>query len=244
MEHNSEYKYLIIGSGRLATHLSSYFRQINQANKNQKIVFSHWNRKEGSLDELNNLLSQSTHILLAIKDDALSAFYQKHLATTNKVVIHFSGALSQPNMICTHPLMSFGPDSYSLMEYEKIHFVVSNSQSLQSVFPAFKNSFTILPDDKKALYHAYCVLAGNFPVLLFSEVEKEFSKLNIPPDKAKYYFEKSCMNYLKYGKEALTGPLIRNDASSIKSNLNSILKTPYHAIYQAFLKLRGLNEYF
>lgn len=234
-DHYLNYQYLLIGSGRLAKHFAHLFR-LNQ------IKFEQWDRQSPEALLLDKMKS-ATHILLAIKDDALSGFIEKYRPLTDAQFVHFSGAFDHPNTIAAHPLMTFGTEVYSLQEYNNIHFVLTHATSLKEVFPFLENTFTTLPAEQKNLYHAYCVLAGNLPILLYSEIEKEFANLNIPLDKTRNYFRKSCENFLNHGEKALTGPLIRNDHTTIQKNLKALTHTPYQIIYQAFLKLRGLNEY-
>lgn len=66
-------KYLIIGNGRLARHLRHYFDLLKIK------TVSHWDRSQ-PLPRLRELAVGATHILLAIKDDAIEPFIDEHLA--------------------------------------------------------------------------------------------------------------------------------------------------------------------
>ncbi|MFI5406605.1 MAG: hypothetical protein ACHQ1D_08845, partial [Nitrososphaerales archaeon] len=81
-----EYSVLLIGSGKLAGHLQTYFAML-------RVNFQTWNRKQDE-KTLQQLVHNKTHIYLAIADFAIKSFYQKwqHLFS-GKVVVHFSGAL-------------------------------------------------------------------------------------------------------------------------------------------------------
>ena len=135
--------YLIVGSGRLATHLSHYFNLL-------EVTFLTWNRNQ-SLNELKNLLNQKPLVLLAISDSALEIFYQENLNNQNLQVVHFSGAHVSKNMISCHPLMTFGKELYPLETYKKIFFAVTGIETLQELFPFLTNTSFKLRSEDKAL---------------------------------------------------------------------------------------------
>lgn len=66
-------KYLIIGNGRLARHLCHYFSLLKIKD------YSKWDRSQ-PLARLHELATGATHILLAIKDNAIEPFIDEHLA--------------------------------------------------------------------------------------------------------------------------------------------------------------------
>lgn len=224
----SSYTYLLIGSGRVARHLAHYFNLLN-------ISFSSWDRSQDP-HALGRKVSQATHILLALSDSALEGFFRQHLAGHDKVFVQFSGAHHFNDMISAHPLMTFGPELYDLDFYQKIHFTLTGCGSLAQALPGLPNGYTVLPAEQKALYHAYCVLGGNFVTLLTAKMISGFADLNIPPEAAKVYSQKIIENTFANPQTALTGPLVRKDASTVNANLNSLINDPYYGVYQAFLK--------
>ncbi len=203
--------YLLVGSGRLATHLAYYFSHIS-------IKFKTWNRTE-SVSILHQYIADKPIVLLAISDDALDAFYQQHLADHSLQVIHFSGAHHSERLISCHPLMTFGKNLYDLENYKKIPFGVTPIKNLQEIFPQLTNpSFQIKPKDK-ALYHALCVLSAAGAQTLWVESEKILSGMGVPKSAFNSYVQKITENYILYGSKALTGPWIRNDQNTISQNL-------------------------
>lgn len=224
----SSYSYLIIGSGRVAKHISYYFQLL-------QISFSSWDRSQDP-HALARKVQSASHVLLAISDTALEGFYRQHLAGHDKTVIHFSGAHNFEDMISAHPLMTFGVDLYDLSFYKKIHFTLTGTDSLQDIFPAFTNSFSVLSAEQKPLYHALCVVGGNFSSLLIAKMMNGLAKMNIPHDAAHTYIDKVVSNTFSNPEKALTGPIVRKDIETIKANLDAIKDDPYNEIYQAFLK--------
>jgi 2-dehydropantoate 2-reductase len=225
---NSNSHFLLIGSGRLAKHLEFYFSQLG-------FSFSTWNRRQ-DIKTLENLSSPATHVLLAISDSALQGFVNEHFKNSNKVIVSFSGALSIDGAVTAHPLMSFGPQLYTLNEYEKIHFVLTGVRSLEEALPGLKNQHSVLSAENKSLYHALCVLGGNFPVLLWNQMAEGFKKLGLPAETHKFYIEKVTENFNRLGSQALTGPLVRKDLETIQKNLKALENSPYRNVYAAFVE--------
>ncbi|MEN0057192.1 MAG: DUF2520 domain-containing protein [Bdellovibrio sp.] len=226
---NTKVFYLIIGSGRVARHMAHYFHQLN-------IHFESWDRSQDP-HVLARKVSSATHVLLAISDQALEGFYRQHLLGHDKVVVHFSGAHHFPEMIAAHPLMTFGATWYELALYKKIHFVLTGSTALAEALPGLPNSFSPLPAEQKSLYHAYCVLGGNFVTLLINKMLEGLSSLNIPPEAAEVYVQQTVQNTLAQSHRALTGPLARKDVQTVQKNIEALTQDPYQQIYQAFLQV-------
>lgn len=222
------FSYLLIGSGRVARHLGHYFHLLN-------IPHQTWDRAQDP-HALKTKVAAHSHILLAISDSAIAGFYRQHLAGLDKVVVHFSGAHDFPDIIGAHPLMTFGPELYGLDFYKKIHFTMTGA-SLSEALPGLSNSFSILPAEQKALYHAYCVLGGNFTTLLIGKMLSGFVEMKIPSEAARHYIEKVVENTFSQPESALTGPLVRKDSVTVNANLQALGDDPIADIYKAFLKI-------
>jgi hypothetical protein len=106
-------RYLIIGSGRLAGHLSHWLRLNN-------LEFYSWSRSGNSYLQLEEFANQSDVAILAISDNYIEDFIQQTPAISNKALIHCSGCLSLDNAIGLHSLMSFGYKLYDDEIYKKI----------------------------------------------------------------------------------------------------------------------------
>ena len=211
---------LLVGNGRLAKHLK-YWNQLVQS-PNQVLV---WNREQ-SQDLLKTHIQQASYIWLAISDSAIVDFYNQHLTGLNKTVVHFSGALHDERIISAHPLMTFANEVFDKAVYDKIHFSLTGADVLQKAMPHFTNSFSQIEAKNKSLYHALCVLAGNFPQLLWNETLKEFKNLNIPDSAVETYIQQVAANFIQQKEKSLTGPLVRKDLKTIESNLASLQTKP------------------
>lgn len=235
-------RYLIIGRGRLATHLAHYFTLLGNE-------FSLWHR-DLTKQDLENFSSQATHVLFLIKDDAIEPFLSENFAYfSHQILIHFSGALIAEKIVGCHPLMTFSANShYTLQEYQAIPFVLDNKNiSFKTLFPNFENPVFFLSQDQKAKYHALCALAGNLTSYLWQQIFTVYEKdFGFSKEIAFPYLKQIANNLLSDSDNALTGPVARNDQTTIKKHLSSLEDTHLLDLYQAFIKsflrLKGNNN--
>lgn len=228
---------LIVGSGRLATHLNHWVNLQNSDFTNSKIL--NWDRGQDP-HLIRTFIQQADFIWLAISDSALVSFYEKYLLGFDHFkVVHFSGALHDPRMICAHPLMTFGSETYSDEIYKKIQFAITGCEKLSEALPGFQNQYFTLPAEQKPLYHALCVVSGNLPQLLWIEASKVCHENKIPFSAFELLMRQSLENLLLQGEKALTGPFARHDINTIEKNkaaLPESLKNIYSQFQKEFLK--------
>lgn len=222
-------QYLIVGSGRVARHFAEYLRLLQQP-------FVTWSRKQNDVSDFEKKSARASHILLCISDSAIADFVVSHLSSSDKILVHFSGALDIPGVFGAHPLMTFGPELYNFETYKKIPFIVSGDLVLSSLLPGLPNRSFHLSPDKKAYYHALCVLGGNFTTLLWKEMRDGMKSLGLPADVTTPYLEQVTANFLADPQSSLTGPLARKDFGTIQKNIDALRehKDSYEKVYQAF----------
>lgn len=227
---------LLIGSGRLAQHLQSYFQQI-------ALPYLSWSRAQNDEADLLRKISLSSHVLIAIRDDALEEFISSHYFE-EKTVVHFSGSLVIPGAFGAHPLMTFGPETYDLETYKNIPFVLEKgAPALFKLIPDLENPFFFISREQKALYHALCVSSGNFTTLLWQKVFAEFEQtLHLPREVLYTYLDQIVANLKSNSEAALTGPLARKDIKTIRKNLSALEGRELQDIYQAFVRSAQLKE--
>ncbi|MFP5520051.1 MAG: DUF2520 domain-containing protein [Bdellovibrionia bacterium] len=228
MADNQNVSILLIGSGRLFQHLTRYFSLLH-------ISFDSWDRQQDP-QALKTKIQKATHVLLAISDKAIDGFYNLHLAGHDKVCIHFSGAHHHPEIIGAHPLMTFGESLYEQSFYEKIHFTLDQDVPLAKAIPGLKNSFSTISAENKALYHALCVVGGNFTFALHLESLLRLKDLKIPHQAIQLYFQKNLENAMLGSWSEWTGPISRNDEVTVQKNIQSLEGTPLAPIYKEFSK--------
>ncbi len=240
----SPLKNLIIGSGKMARHFSHYLSLV-------KVPFVNISRQNQSEPEFRNQIKNADRIFLAISDSAISSFVETFYEP-NKIWIHFSGAFSHPQVFGCHPLMSFSETLYPLEVYNKIHFVISKTTSsqisaeedkvtLSDMIPFLPNSFSVISEEDKSLYHAYCVIAGNFPIILWSLVHTKFENWKIPGSALDHYLQINLNNFKNLKNQSLTGPLQRKDLLTISKNITALNgELSIQELYKAFVKLKGI----
>lgn len=227
--------YGIVGDGKLARHFAHYFNLMN-------LSYSHWSRRiqaEGG-PSFVQALSNSESVLVMISDSAIEPWIkQAHVSGLNPArFVHFSGALVTPLAVGLHPLMSFGNNFYERAEYERIPFISeAGGVGFKEIFPDLPNPSFSIPAETKALYHALCVMSGNFTVLLWQKMFSDLeTKLGIPGEVALPYLERVARNLKQDPSAALTGPLARGDGLTIAKNLESLSGDRFQKVYQSFVE--------
>jgi len=214
----------------MARHMRHYLQLLGHS-------FYTWSREEGpaNLEKLRN----ASVLLLLIKDSEIESFYKEHSFVNSKPCIHFSGSMNVPGVPSFHPLCTFGDELYTLAEYEKIAFICEEgAPAFEETFPRLPNPHYTIKPEQKALYHALCVMAGNFSCILWQKLFSDFeNKLGLPTSAAVPYMERLFKNLEKNPSTALTGPLQRNDITTLQSNINALNDDSYQKVYKSFVEL-------
>lgn len=228
--------YCIVGDGRLSRHLECYLEHL-------KLPFSKWARSH-AISFTEESVQSCSHILLAISDDAIEDFILQHPFLKIKCLIHFSGALTIDQAFSAHPLMTFSDKLFDQSFYEKIPFVIEHDcPSFSQILPGLKNQHYSINNEMRPYYHALCVMAGNFPFILWCKVQNELSsKLNLPKDLMKKYLEVTLENSFSMGVKGLTGPLVRGDKQSISKHLKALGDDPFKEVYLAIEKAYRMEK--
>lgn len=229
---------LLVGSGRLARHLSHYFEL-------EKISFEKWSRSTQDEAQLMLKLERAEVVLIAISDAAIEDFFGTHqLQLKAKTCIHFSGALHVAGAWGAHPLMSFASELYSLEKYRKIPFVLEEGMpKLNEILPTIKNPISFLAAEKRARYHMLCSMGGNFSVILWEYVIQSFERdLGLSGESLLPYLEQITENLSQFAEEmsekrksVLTGPLVRDDLATIEKHLSELKQDAMKPVYEAFV---------
>ncbi len=233
--------YTIIGGGRLARHFAHYFSLLG-------ISYNQWQRSStSSARSLQEKLNDSSHILLLISDSAISEFLQQHPFLYEKTIIHCSGAHSFPGTIGVHPLMTFGDDYYALDVYTSIPMVCEAStqaeQQFGQLFPQLNNPVYSIRAEDKALYHAYCVSAGNLSQIIQQLSTEGIQRLGLPAEILHPYLSQNLKNFISEGNSSLTGPLVRSDQLTIDANLAALKGLPMENIYRQIARQYARSQH-
>ncbi len=241
------HRYALLGSGRLARHLTHYF-------KTEGLEANAWARRPdpafNDVDvsvyrdariRLEATVEPCTHVLILISDDAIEPFIRQHKFLRRKILIHCSGSLSLDEAQGIHPLMTFSHELYAPEVYRHMPFVTdANGPGFADLFPCLPNPSYEIAREKKALYHAYCVASGNFTALLWEKIFQDFeAELGLPKTVLLPYMDRVFAN-LSSADGVVTGPLIRKDLKTIQRNLMALDGKPLQDLYKAFLEFCGI----
>lgn len=222
----------IYGSGRLARHLIHYLSNINIP----LVVTSR--AQSPLLDDAAEALEPSDVIWLAVSDTAIRPMYdllRAHPLLGQKIFVHASGAYFDSEISGFHWLQSFGTTLYPLERYRKIALIADLKSNPYS-FPELPNPLYRIKPENKARYHALCSLAGNFSVLLWQKLARDFQNtLGLPKEAWTPYLEQVFLNLAETPDTALTGPLVRGDERTLNAHLNALATDPYGSVYEAFI---------
>lgn len=231
--------YAILGDGRLARHMRHYLALSGQAVEGwARNPASHFNthQRGPARERLKRTVEKATHVMLLVSDDAITPFLSRYPFLHEKTLIHCAGALNVRAVAGAHPLMTFADSMYTLEAYRRIPFMVETGYDFKKLFPELPNPvYTIRPADK-ALYHALCVVAGNFPQMLWQAVSDRFANdLGLPHEVLGPYLEQVTQNAVQAPERALTGPLSRGDEDTVRRHLAVLENDSLQEIYRAFV---------
>ncbi len=223
--------YGIVGDGKMASHFCRYLDLCG-------VDYISWSRRADVGVRPFDKLKNCQLVCLLISDGAIGDFLEQNRELKNLRLVHFSGSLFLEGVPSYHPLMTFAKRLYSRQEYQKIPFVYEQGQpTFAQIFPKLPNESFPLQRDKKPLYHALCVLSGNFTTLLWQKVFGEFERqLGLEPKILFAYMQQIFENLQDDWKNALSGPLSRGDKSTIDANLNALQGDNFAGVYRAFVQ--------
>jgi len=237
--------YAILGGGRLARHMRHYLLNLG-------LPHSYWARKPDpdlnsqniadTAERLLKTVQPASHVLLLVSDDAIASLPKRYPVLRHKTLVHFSGALGIPGIAGAHPLMTFGRDLYSLQAYQSIPFMLDQGLSLSEVLPGLPNPHSHIAVEHKAQYHALCVIAGNFPQILWQAVNQRFAGLGLGEGMLEPYLRQVLDNFLANPGTALTGPLARGDQGTIARNLKSLQGDALQPLYQSLVNFHSTEQ--
>jgi len=220
--------YLIIGDGRVARHFSHYLSLL-------RIPCRQWSRSQDI--SLSEIIKDSSQLLLLISDSAIESFIKEHACLSGMRLIHFSGQLVTEAAYGAHPLMTFGPELYTLQDYREIPWILERgAPAFSELLPGLPNPHFVISKQEKNYYHALCVMSNNFTTILWSKFFNEMNdRFQIPKEHLLPILRRTMTNMCGDHEAALTGPLVRGDTSTIEANIASLEGDVYAEVYRAFV---------
>jgi predicted short-subunit dehydrogenase-like oxidoreductase (DUF2520 family) len=238
--------YGFVGDGRLSRHWRHFFSYLG-------LPWKLWSRRlaraGGAGADPVQALAGCPVLLLAVSDDAIEATMRRLAAAGlgDRSFVHFSGGRSIEGAFGAHPLMSFAQELYEPDFYGSIPVFVEPAPGwpdpvarFRELFPALPNPCFRLRREDKPHYHALCSLAGGMTAVLWREFfDAMAERYGVPREALAAYPRRIVANVIRAPESALTGPVVRGDAGTIRAHLSALEGAPLAAVYRAFVAAAG-----
>lgn len=255
----------IIGAGRVGTTMGKYIiahggkiqgfysRTIEHAKEAAQFCNTNY------FKDLDSLIEVSDTLFITTSDGAIKNVWDCIAAKNvkGKVICHFSGSLSSDIfsnkestgvVACSiHPIYAFSNKFTAYQNLTEALFTVEGDSKalsrMQELFAILPNQVVSIPTETKGKYHAAASVASNqLTGLLWMAIEL-LKETGIAEKTAYEMLEplvKNSVNSIFFNgcKEALTGPIERNDLGTVKKHLTALENNAlWNQAYQANGKL-------
>lgn len=242
----------IIGAGKVGVSVGRYLKDNNIQISgfydidSDNAAFAAQFTQTDSFSDLEELVKVSDTLFITTPDYVIGSVWDciiknKNMSVKNKIVCHFSGALSSDVFtdsqstgagVCSiHPMLAFSDKLTSYRIPANTFFAIEGDETavsaVKSLFESLGNTVCRIDKSKKSLYHtAASVLSNELVALIdmgyslleqcgFSRDDAVGATQNLVLGNVKSVLENGCVN-------ALTGPVERNDLQTVKKHVESL----------------------
>ncbi|MEQ2046189.1 DUF2520 domain-containing protein [Mediterraneibacter gnavus] len=238
-----------IGAGKVGFSLGKYLKEngveitgyFSKSPESAKSAADFTNTK--LYKSIENILSDSDTLFITVPDGQISKVwdYMKNLDIKNKNICHCSGSISSTvffdgenlgaNIYSVHPLYAISDKCESWKHLNKAYFTVEGSaenlDEIKSIFERAGNKVIAMGAENKSLYHCGAVVVSNLVSGLFQVGAEMLVKCGFDKKDAKKalvpLFTGNADTLAEKGvAAALTGPVERNDLSTITKHIEAI----------------------
>lgn len=195
---------------------------------------------------LEAIILNSDWIGITVQDDQIEQVVSEIVSTPqfdqickSKVFFHMSGATTvdvlkplKTEVFSIHPLMAFPDLKTRLEDWSETYMTVENPNDrvLDWLSKLNLNTF-VIESNQKVKYHIAAVIASNYLVTLMDLAVNEFENIGINRDEGFKALlplvEGTLTNIKTFGtKKAITGPIVRGDAKTVKRHLEALEAGP------------------
>lgn len=263
---NEELSIGFIGAGRVGFTLGRYFYENHlelsgyfsksSGHACEAAVFTH----SKSYQTIRELAADSQVIFITVPDSNIQEVYLqlKDYDLKNKILCHCSGALSAEVFsdlekkgaygYSVHPVLAINDKENSYKEMRQAFFTVEGSEQkmpvIKELFRKLGNPVQVITAENKYKYHASLVMASNLVIALYHisrQLLEECGFSNLAAGEviaplflgnAQSICKNGCVN-------ALTGPVDRNDITTVKKHLSVLKEEDDPAIIDVYRLLSG-----
>lgn len=242
----------IIGAGKVGVSVGRYLKDNNIQISgfydidSENAAFAAQFTQTDSFSDLEEFVKVSDTLFITTPDNVIGSVWDciiknKNMSVKNKIVCHFSGALSSDvftdsqstgAFVCSiHPMLAFSDKLTSYRIPANTFFALEGDETavsaVKSLFESLGNTVCRIDKSKKSLYHtAASVLSNELVALIdmgyslleqcgFSRDDAVGATQNLVSGNVKSVLENGCVN-------ALTGPVERNDLQTVKKHVESL----------------------
>jgi predicted short-subunit dehydrogenase-like oxidoreductase (DUF2520 family) len=248
----SRYRIGVIGAGRVGAVLAAALRAAGHD------IVAVSGRSAGSRTRAETLLPgvpvqppaavarAADLILLTVPDDVLPVVVDELAATgvvgPEHTVVHTSGrhgiailgpvAAAGAGVAALHPAMTFTGTDVDLDRISGTVFGLTSDEPTHAVgqrlVADLGGTVTVIPEERRTLYHAALVHGANHLVTLVSQAAALLRQAGStdPAATLRPLLTAALDNSLAYGEAALTGPVARGDRSTISAHLAALVDVP------------------
>lgn len=195
-----------------------------------------------SYDDVYQLMDDSDTLFLTVPDGQISEVWDHmrgHSNSKDKLYVHCSGAMDSSvfsrdglfHGLSVHPLMAVSDCFTSYRSFPVTVFTIEGTdddsvQRMKNVLTACGNSVAVIDSSVKPLYHAAAATASNLVAALFYTAQHMLMDCGFEKDQAagalRPIFLANAESVAARGPvQALTGPVERNDAGTVKKHLEA-----------------------
>lgn len=248
----------IIGAGKVGTTLGQYLKlkgmeisgiyskTLEHATDSAEFIGTTYYEK------LEEIVALSDTLFITTPDKEIAGVWDYITAFNlkGKIICHFSGSLSSDVFLGTeetgasvcsiHPIYAFSNKYSAYQQFHKVRFTMEGDalavEKMKSYWEVLGHKVRIIRKEDKAKYHAGMSMASNH-VLALLECSVQLLRDCGFEDKEAYQSLETLVcenaaNGMKHGvTEALTGPIERNDISTVEKHL-SVLPKEEDSIYR------------
>jgi predicted short-subunit dehydrogenase-like oxidoreductase (DUF2520 family) len=256
MRNKNQYLISVVGAGKVGTTLAMLFHRagnrivsVVSQKKNSASKLAHLVQCGKYSDDLSDIHPTTRIILIAVPEEKVSGIAKEiakrsHLDFSRLAVFHTSGLLTSDALLplhmegatifSLHPLQSFSKASTLAHQMAWMKNVVygfeGNTAAItlaHRLVNALCGTLVKIPKEEKILYHAACVFASNYPVVLLGVVDELAKRIGGGIRLAHFgpLVKTSIENAFQLTpKMALTGPIVRGSSKTVRDHLHELRK--------------------
>lgn len=189
--------------------------------------------------DLSKIVCDSDVVGITVPDDqidlVIEAIANLPVDLKNKFFFHTSGAhtIESLRKICQnvfsmHPLMAFPRVISDVKSFNAIYFGIENLNAFKDTgMDQLITHYFEIQSEQKAKYHVAAAIVSNYLVAVIDFGLSQFMELGLDSKEAQKALWPLILNTIENvnslgTKNALTGPIVRGDISTIKAHLNAL----------------------